>query len=201
MCAQWCPVFLESDRLGFATLTCCVTLGTSLCFRLTARLLVITAFILRALPSPAAFVGTRGEHTGAGALQSAKRLGGERVCGVLSPAAPSPEAREAFLAARRAASRIMLKKCLHAVYLTLSEADSEMGLFIVQVEILISHKFPTNCCSTLLFIESVRVVYGTEARLPCLLAVATVMQGSKALEERPDSEVLWKVLEQAGGVK
>lgn len=60
----------------------------------------------------------------------------------------------------------MLKKCSHAVYLTLSGADSEMGLFIVQVEFLISHKFPINCCSTFVFIESVRVVYGTEAWAP-----------------------------------
>lgn len=37
--------------------------------------------------------------------------------------------------------------------------------------------------------------------LLCLWAVAMAMQGSKALEERPYSEVLWKVLEQAGGVK
>lgn len=60
----------------------------------------------------------------------------------------------------------MLKKCSHAVYLTLSGANSEMGLFIVQVEILISHKFPTNCYSTFVFIESVRVVYGTKAWAP-----------------------------------
>lgn len=96
---------------------------------------------------------------------------------------------------------ITLKKCSHAVYFTLSGANSEIGLFIVQVEFLISHKFPANCCSTLVFIESVRVVYGAEARLPCLCAVATAMQGSEALEERPFSEVPWKVLEQAGGVK
>lgn len=34
--------------------------------------------------------------------------------------------------------------------------------------------------------------------LPCLWAVATAMLGSEALEERPCSKVLWKVLEQAG---
>lgn len=37
--------------------------------------------------------------------------------------------------------------------------------------------------------------------LSCLWAVATAMPESEALEERPCSKVLWKVLEWAGGVK
>lgn len=74
-------------------------------------------------------------------------------------------------------------------------------MFIVQAEFLISHKFPTNCCSTSIFIESVRVVYGTEAWAPVFAVVAVVTLGSEALEERPSSEAAWKVLEQAGRVK
>lgn len=90
---------------------------------------------------------------------------------------------------------ITLKKCSHMVYLTLSGANSEMCVFTVQVEILISHKFPTNCCSTFVFVESVRAVYGTEAWPPCLWAVAAATQAAGAQEERPFPEVLWKALD------
>lgn len=80
---------------------------------------------------------------------------------------PASEAQEAFLAKPSFQPRnVTLEKCSHVVYSALSGGRFCNGLFIVRVGFLISYKFPTNCCSTSLFIESVRIVYGAEAWAP-----------------------------------
>lgn len=64
-------------------------------------------------------------------------------------------------------------------------------MFIVEVEILISHKFPTNCCSTFIFIESVRVVCSTEAWAPRVCGPLPQRQwGSEAPRQRPCSHMV-----------